>query len=100
MHTSKSKERVYRRSLLPILAAVTLVGGLTSVGCQRKEEAATGPGGSKLPEHMDLAERVNAIKSNPKYTDAEKQQAIKNVEAQAQLSRGEGGTAPPAGYQP
>lgn len=67
-------------------------------GC-KGEEQATGPGGTKLPEHMNQSERVQAIKNNPNYSDAEKEQAIKNLEAIEQMKKG-GSTAPPPGYTP
>lgn len=92
--------QVCRGPLLPLLVIVTLAGTLASVGCRGKEEAATGPGGTKLPQNMSQSERVNSIKSNPNYSEADKQQAIKTVEEQARWSRGEGGSAPPPGYQP
>jgi hypothetical protein len=92
--------RMSRGGLLPVLAAAALVGAIGSAGCSGTTEAATGPGGTKLPQNMSQAERVAAIKNNPNYSEADKQQAIQNVEAQARMSRGEGGTAPPPGYQP
>jgi hypothetical protein len=98
--TMMKNERVFRWRLLPLVAVTVFAGALASGGCRGKEEPATGPGGSKLPENMSQAERVNAIKSNPNYSEAEKQQAIKNVEAQARMSRGEGGNGPPPGYRP
>ena len=98
--TKMTDERAYRNSLLPLLTIVTLAGAFANAGCRGKEQAVTGPGGTKLPQNMSQTERVNAIKSNPNYSEADKQQAIKNVEAQARMSRGEGGSAPPPGYQP
>jgi hypothetical protein len=88
-----------RGALLPLLAVVTLTGALASGGCKGNEEPATGPNGGKLPENMTQTEKLNAIKSNPNYSDAEKQQAVKNLEMQQSLSRGTGGSAPPPAGQ-
>ena len=85
-----------RKTTLLVLAIVSLAGA----GCGAKDKPATGPGGTKLPENMNRAERVSAIKADPKYSEAEKQEAIKNLDIQASLSRGEGGTGPPPGYRP
>jgi hypothetical protein len=96
----RMKTKQAHRLLSTLLAIFVLAGSLASTGCGNKEQEAKAADGSKLPENMSRDERVNAIKSNPKYSDAEKEQAIKNVDAQARMSRGEGGTAAPPGYSP
>lgn len=82
-----------------LLASFMLAGTLASTGCGDKEEEVKAVDGGKLPQNMSRDQKVNQIKSNPKYSDAEKAEAVKNLDAQERMARGEGGTAPPPGYQ-
>jgi len=88
------------RVLFTLLAIFMLAGTLASTGCSSQEEEVKAVDGGKLPQNMSRDEKVNAIKANPKYSDAEKAKAVENLDAQERMARGEGGTAPPPGYKP